>query len=130
MSWILIIAVSVHALPAIAWAGFTFALARTGAEQAERLFVPQMGSASLAILAGAWLWSLTQGAVFGAPQRLLAAGVLAALLALGIQAASTGPIRRRLAGEPGLRARAAFGQRVSAGLLAVTIVCMVAAPYV
>lgn len=130
MHLLLILALCLHVLPAIAWAGFTFAMARTGAAQVEKLFAPQMGSAGVAIIAGIWLWSLTQGTTFQAPQGWLAAGALSAIAALVVQAASTGPILRRLADEPALRVRSAVGQRLSAVLLTMAIICMVAAPYV
>jgi hypothetical protein len=130
MQVILIAATVLHILPAVAWAGFTFALARTAAANVERLFAPQMGAGSVAILAGAWLWRLTHGRAFGAAETVLGLGALAALVALATQAISTGPVLQRLADHPEFRRRAAIGQRIAAGLLGIAIVCMASARYV
>jgi hypothetical protein len=130
MQVIVIVATVAHVLPAVAWAGFTFALARTAAANVERLFALQLGSAGVAILGGVWLWSLNHGGGFGPAERLLALGALAAIAAFAAQAVSTGPVLRRLGEHPELRRRAAVGQRVSAGLLVVAILCMTSARYV
>jgi len=130
MQLTLIVATVLHILTAIAWAGFTFTMARTAAADVERLFAPQMGVGAIAILAGGWLWSLTHEGVFGDFEKVLAAGALAALAAFATQAISTGPIIRRLGADPQLRRRAATGQRIAAGLLAITIICMASARYV
>jgi hypothetical protein len=130
MQFSLIVATVLHILTAIAWAGFTFTMARTAAADVERLFVPQMGAGAIAILAGGWLWSLTHEGVFGGFEKVLAAGALAALAAFATQVMSTGPIIRRLGANPQLRRRAAVGQRIAAGLLTVTIICMASARYV
>jgi hypothetical protein len=130
MQLALILAVWLHVLPAVAWAGFTLALARTGAVGVETLFAPQMGSAALAILAGGWLWSLTHGEGFGTAEKVLALGAAAALAAVAVQAVTSGPILGRLGEQPGLRRRAAIGQRIAAGLLAATLLCMTCARYV
>ncbi len=128
----LILAVSLHVLSAAGWAGLTFAMARTGAAQIERLFVPQMGAAVTAMLSGAWFWALAHRGAFGRSETLLAFGVACALMALAIQAA-TGAMAVR--GPPdhtgaAVRSRAAIGQRVSAGLLALTLIAMGSARYV
>ena len=130
MRLLLITAVCLHVLPAIGWAGMTFALARTGAADVERTFRPQMAAGGFAILAGGVLWSLTQGHAFGPVEQVLAAGALAAVMALAIQAASAGPVLTRLAEQPSLRVRAALGQRISALLIGLAVVCMVSARYV
>ena len=111
-----------HTLPAVAWAGFTFTLARTAAAGIESLFAPQMGAGAVAILAGGWLWSLTHEGAFGDAEKVLALGALAAV--------STGPIMRRLGNNPKLRRRAAIGQRIAAGLIGIAIICMASARYV
>ena len=128
----LILAVSLHVLSAAGWAGITFAMARTGAAQIERLFVPQMAAAVTAVLSGAWLWALSHRGAFGHSETLLAFGVACAAMALAIQAV-TGAIA--VHGPPdhagvALRGRGAIGQRVSAGLLALTLIAMGAARYV
>jgi hypothetical protein len=130
MQVILIVAAVLHILPAVAWAGFTFAMARTGAANVESLFGPELGAGGVAILAGGWLWSLTHGGAFSESEAALALGALAAVAALAIQAISTGPIVRRLRDDPRLRRRAAVGQRIAAGLLAIAIICMASARYV
>ena len=129
MQLTLIIATVLHVLPAVAWAGFTFTMARTGAAEVERLFAPQMGTGALAILAGGWLWSLTHEGVFDGFEKVLAFGALAAIAAFAAQAVSIGPIIRRLGANPQLRRRAAIGQRIAAGLLAITVICMASARY-
>ncbi|HZZ93073.1 MAG TPA: hypothetical protein VFE23_10960 [Usitatibacter sp.] len=130
MQVILIAATALHVLPAVAWAGYSFALARTAAANVERLFVPQMGAACVAVLTGGWLWSLTHAGAFATPERVLAIGALASVAALAIQAISTAPIIRRLRDDPELRRRAAVGQRIAAGLLGIAIVCMASARHV
>lgn len=130
MQIILIVATVLHVLPAVAWAGITFAMARTAAANVESLFAPQMGSAGVAVLAGGWLWALTHGHSFGRPEAVLSLGALAALGALAIQVISTGPILRRLRDHPELRRQASIGQRIAAGLLGFAIICMTSARYV
>jgi hypothetical protein len=130
MQSILIIATALHILPAVAWAGFTFTLARTGASNLETLFVPQLGAGTAAILAGGWLWSLTHEGAFGLAEKVLAFGALAAVAALVMQLASVGPVIRRLRDDPQLRGRTAIGQRIAAGLLVIAIICMASARYV
>ena len=48
----LIIALSLHILSAVFWAGTSFTLARTGGAGGEQLFRPQMGAAVIAVLTG------------------------------------------------------------------------------
>jgi hypothetical protein len=126
----LIVASVLHVLSAMAWAGFTFTMARTAAANIETLFAPQLGAGGVAILAGGWLWPLTHQGGFGEAEMVLAVGALAALAAFMTQAISTGPIIRRLRDDPQLRSRAGIGQRIAAGLLAITIICMASARYV
>jgi hypothetical protein len=130
MQLTLIVATVLHVFPAVAWAGFTFTMARTGAADVERLFMPQMGAGAVAILVGGWLWSLTHEGVIGEAEKVLASGALAAVAAFAMQAVSTGPIIRRIGVEPQLRHRAAIGQRIAAGLLGIAIICMASARYV
>jgi hypothetical protein len=127
----LIVAVCLHVLSVVGWAGFTFAMARTGAAQIERLFVPQMGAAVTAVLSGGWLWGLTHRGGFGPAETLLAFGVACGLIALALQAV-TGSMTVRISPEQGgvARSRAAVGQRISAGLLALTLIAMASARYV
>ena len=125
-----LIALSLHALAAVFWVGTTFTLARTGGIGGERLFRPQMGAATLAVLTGSYVWHLLHEGSFGPSEQVLAVGVVAALIAAGVQGALAGPASRRLrAGhdEAAARSRLALAQRVTAVLLAVTLVCMVIA---
>jgi hypothetical protein len=127
----LILASSLHVLSGAGWAGLTFAMARTGAAQIERLFVPQIGGAVIAVLSGGWFWSLTHRGAFGRAEIVLAFGVALVLTALAIQAITgRSAIRAAADHEAAAHARAAIGQRISAGLLAVTLIVMAAARYV
>jgi hypothetical protein len=129
---ILMLTLGLHVLAGVFWAGSTFTLARTEGANAERLFGPQMGAAIFALLTGAVLWHLLHGSVFGSSELVLVIGILAAFVAAGVQGATVGSARRKLAGaaateEARLRARMAAGQRIAAGLLVVTVVCMAVA---
>jgi hypothetical protein len=105
-----------NALASIFWAGSTFTLARTGGAGSDALFRPQMGAAVVAFLTGAGLWFLVHAGNHGLTEKILAVGIFAALLAAGVQGA--------------LRKKPALAHRVAAGLLAVTVVCMMVALYV
>jgi hypothetical protein len=133
MQPVLIVAVCLHVLSATAWAGFSFAMARTAGANVERLIRPQLGAAVVAVLSGGWFWSLSHAGAFGTPEKVLALGVVAALLALLVQAATALPASRALARSPEAQAprrRAAVGQRIGAGLIALTLVCMASARFV
>jgi len=129
----LIIALSLHVLSSVFWAGSSFVLARTGGAGGEQLFRPQMGAAVVAILTGGYLGHLAHSGSFGTPEKILAAGALAALIAVAVQGATGGRaiagLRSGKADEPGARSRLATAQRIAAVLLAVTAVCMGAARY-
>jgi uncharacterized membrane protein len=129
----LIIALSLHVLSSVFWAGSSFTLAQTGGLGGEKLFRPQMGAAVVAILTGAYLGHAVHEGSFGAAEKILAAGALAALIAAGVQGAIGGRAIRSLhsgtADEAGARSRIATAQRIAAILLAVTAVCMGAARY-
>ena len=129
----LIIAVSLHVLSSVFWAGSSFTLARTGGIGGEQLFRPQMGAAVIAVLSGGYLWHLVHAGSFGTAEQILAAGALCALVAAGVQGAIGGRAIRGLrngkADEADARSRIATAQRIAAGLLAVTAVCMGAARY-
>lgn len=86
----LVIALSLHVLSAVFWAGSSFTLARTGGAGRELLFGPQMGAAVVAILTGGLLGHLVHAGAFGTAEKILAAGALCALLAAGVQAAIGG----------------------------------------
>lgn len=126
----LMIALCLHILPATFWAGSTFALARMSDGGGERLFRPQMGSATVAILAGAYLWHALHEGSFGPMEQWLTAGAVCALLALALQAVGAGgAIRRLRAGDGTARGRLVRTQRLAALLLVVATACMAAARY-
>lgn len=129
----LIIALSLHVLSSVFWAGSSFTLARTGGVGGEVLFRPQMGAAVVAILTGAYLGHQVHEDAFGTSEKILAAGALAALIAAGVQGLIGGRAIRSLrsgtANEAGARSRIATAQRIAAALLAMTAVCMGAARY-
>src|SRR5258707_8455175 len=129
----LIIALSLHVLSSVFWAGTSFTLARTGGVGGEQLFRPQMGAAVIAVLTGGYLGHLVHAGAFGTAEQILAVGALAALVAAGVQGVIGGRAIRSLrtgtAAEAGGRARFATAQRVAAALLAVTAGCLPAARY-
>jgi hypothetical protein len=133
MQLALVIAISVHILAATFWAGSTFALARMAGNGSEQLFVPQLFAAVFTIGAGAYLWHTLHEGSFGTTEQLLAAGSVAATLALAIQAAGIGGALRQLR-RPGsdntsARSRVAVAQRAAAFLLAIAAVAMAAGRY-
>jgi hypothetical protein len=120
----LIIALSLHVLSSVFWAGTSFTLARTGGAGGEQLFGPQMGAATIAVLTGAYLGHLAHAGAFGTAERILAAGVQVVVGGRAIRS-----LRKRTTDEPRARSRIATAQRVAAALLAITAVCMGAARY-
>jgi hypothetical protein len=126
---------ALHVLPAVFWAGTTFALARTGGAGAERLVPAQVGAMAITIVAGRVLWRFTHGGPFGLTENVLAAGAGCAVLAGLIQLSLALPAARSLkttnsATAAPLRQRVANAERIASVLLAVTVVCMVATRYV
>jgi hypothetical protein len=115
MRILIIVLFAVHALAGVFWAGSTFVLARTGDAGAARLFRAQMGAALLVLLAGMGLWAILHPA--GPMEHTLGVGALCAVIAAGVQ----GGLRK---------SSPASSQRIAAGLLAITVVCMVIARYV
>src|SRR3982074_3681124 len=118
----LIIALSLHILSTVFWAGTSFTLARTGGVGGEQLFRPQMGAAVVAVLTGGYLGHLVHAGAFGTAEQILAVGALAALVAAGVQGAigsrAIRSLRTGTADEAGARSRIAKAQRIAAGLLA------------
>ncbi len=117
MQILIIVLFAVHALAGVFWAGSTFVLARTGGEGAARLFGPQMGAATLVVLAGIGLWAILHRGPEGPMEKTLAVGAVCALVAAGVQ----GGLRK---------SSPVLSQRIAAGLLGITVVCMVIARYV
>lgn len=133
MQTVLIIALSLHVLSSVFWAGSSFTLARTGGLGGEKLLLPQIGAATVAIVTGVTLWRLVHEGSFALSERILASGAIAALAAIAVQIIVGGGALRQLrkgTGDPSAaRSRLAVAQRIAAGLLAITALCMGAARY-
>lgn len=133
MQTVLIIAVSLHVLAAVFWAGGSFVLARLGGVDGPRLRAPMLGAAIVSILTGGYLWHAVHGAAFGKPEKVLAVGIACALLAFTVQVGAGARTRWQLARgtlpEAAAQARMAVVARLAAGLLAITVICMAAARY-
>jgi len=132
MQTAVILALVLHVLSGVFWAGSTFVLARTGGDQADRLFRPQMGAAAVAVVTGAVLWFLLHRGTPGIQEHLLEIGALSALVAAGVQGLGARAVRAvSLAGADALTStnRVVLSQRIAAALLAVTVICMAAARY-
>jgi hypothetical protein len=115
------------------WAGTTFGLAGTSGISAGQLFSRQMIAATIAVLSGGYLWGLTHaGAGFGPAEQTLAAGALAAIVAAGVQGVLIGPALRRIrasSDDAAAKSRIVLAYRISAALLAITIVTMTSARF-
>lgn len=123
MQYVFMLALALHVMSGVFWAGSTFVLARTGdGRLAMSLFGPQMGAATLAVLSGAVLWYLFHGTgYFGPQEQVLAVGAVAAIVAAAVQGALVGRSRRAAvqdATDSPLQ-QAVRGERVAAGLLTV-----------
>ena len=129
-----IILIILHVLPGVYWAGSTMVLAANGGIGAETVYPRQMGAATMVLVAGLILWWLFHWGEPGRREYVLAAGAVAAIAAGAVQGMIVGPARRSLIASDGAdgaaRARAAMGYRMSAGLLALAVACMVSAQYV
>jgi hypothetical protein len=123
------IALVLHMLSGVFWAGTTFVLARTGADHAGELFFPQRGAAAVAVLTGGLLWYLLHRGHFDTNEQILAVGVLSAVIAGGVQFASGRVALDKGEDAQRLQRRLVAGQRIAAGLLAITVTCMAAARY-
>jgi len=117
MQLILIVLIGLHILGGVFWAGSTFAIVRSGGAGAQALFGPQMGAATITVLAGVGLWGILHRGPGGPMEHTLALGSLCAIVAAGFQGATRkkNPLK---------------GQRIAAGLLLITVVCMAIARYV
>lgn len=124
MSSAFVVVLSLHMLSATFWAGTSFALARSGGAGIERLRAPQLGAALIAVLSGGYLGHAVHGDTVTRMQQVLMAGAAFALLAGAIQVIAAVMARRATSQGP-----VVISQRVAAGLLAVTAVCMVVARY-
>jgi hypothetical protein len=130
----LIVTLVLHILSGVFWAGTTFALARTGANQTDQFFRPQMGAAVIVVATGGLLWYLVHPGSFGTTEQILAVGVFCAFVAAGVQGMSGGSALRKLSiadesEASRLHHRVATGQRVAAAFLMITVTCMAVARY-
>ena len=134
MQTVLILALSLHVLAAVFWAGGTFVLARLGGVGGPRLRAPMLGAAIVTLLTGGYLWHAVHGAAFGRPEKVLAVGIACALLAFIVQVGVGARTRWQLARgtllEAAAQARMGLVARLAAGLLAITVICMAAARYI
>src|ERR1700732_4652204 len=117
MQTLLIVLIALHILAGVFWAGSSFAIARSGGAGAQALFRPQMGAATITVLAGIGLWGILHRGAMGPMEHTLALGALCAIAAAGVQGASR-------------RKNPLKGQRIAAGLLAVAVICMAIARFV
>ena len=117
MQLVIIVLVGLHILGGVFWAGSTFAIVRSGGSGMEALFRPQMGAAVITVLAGVGLWGILHRAAHGPMEHTLALGALCAIAAAGVQ----GAMRRK---------NPMKGQRIAAGLLAITVLSMAIARFV
>lgn len=132
--YLLMATLTVHVLAGVFWAGSTSAMANLGGVDAIRLFPFQMGSAALTVIAGLSLWYFQLGAQFHAHERILLVGIAAAILAAAAQGNIIGRARRALAATPtgdgtAIVDRVTRANRIAAGLLMVTVACMIVARF-
>jgi hypothetical protein len=116
MQIVIIVLIGLHILAGVFWAGSTFAIVRSGAG-ADTLFGPQMGAATITVLAGIGLWGILHRGTMGPTEHTLSLGALCAIAAAGVQGATR-------------RKNPLKGQRIAAGLLAIAVICMAIARYV
>jgi hypothetical protein len=117
MQTLLIVLIGLHILAGVFWAGSTFAVVRSGGAGAQALFRPQMGAATITVLAGMGLWGILHRGGMGPMEHTLSLGAVCAIAAAGVQGATH-------------RKNPLKGQRIAAGLLAVAVICMAIARYV
>lgn len=134
MVTLIAIALAAHVLSAVFWAGSTFTLVRLSGLGGERLVLPQAGAAAVAILTGGYLWHTLHGDSFGTFEQVLLCGAVAALVAILLQTSvgvgTLAALRRDRLDDKSAQRRIATAQRFAAGLLAITVTCMVIARYV
>jgi len=135
MHLLVLVLLVLHVVPAVFWMGSTLVWAR-GDTPTAPLLRAQLGTALVAIANGVGLWFMFhRGGAHDVAARIVAAGALAAIVALVLQAMIVAPAAFRLEGASasdarGLQVRIAKGQRMAAPLLVVAVVCMVIARYV
>jgi len=117
MLWVIIILIALHIIAGVFWAGSTFAIVRSGGAGAAALFGPQMGAATITVLAGIGLFAILHRGPPGPTEHTLGLGALCAVIAAGFQ----GAMRKK---------NPLKGQRIAAALLFIAVVCMAIARYV
>jgi hypothetical protein len=134
LATIIAVTLAAHVLSAVFLAGSTFTLARLSGLGGERLVAPQTGAAVVAILTGGYLWHTLHGGSFGPFEQVLSIGAVAALIAIIVQIAvgfrTLAALRHDRLDQKSAQQRIAIAQRIAAGLLAITVICMVVARYV
>jgi hypothetical protein len=117
MQLILLVLIGLHVLGGVFWAGSTFAIVRSEGAGAPALFGPQMGAATITVLAGVGLWGILHRGSPGPMEHVLTLGAVCAIAAAGFQ----GAMRRK---------NPLKGQRIAAALLVVTVISMAISRYV
>jgi hypothetical protein len=134
LATLIVIALAMHVLSSVFWAGSTFTLARLSGLAGERLVLPQAGAAAVAILTGGYLWHTMHGTDLGPFEQVLLGGISAALIAILLQIVvgvrTVAALRRETLDDKSAQRRLAVVQRFAAGLLAITVICMAIARYV
>jgi uncharacterized membrane protein len=125
MQWWLILAVAIHVMAAVFWAGSTFTVARLGGVGADQMIRPQIGSALVVVLSGGYLWHVFHDGQFGAPEKVLAGAALSAVIALIIQLVAM--VRSSRGVDQHLLLA---GNRLAAPLLVLTVLGMAAVRFV
>lgn len=132
MQYVYIVTIGLHVMAGVFWAGTTIAVARDPEIKAERFIRPQLGASAMVFLTGLLLWYFFHEGAFGSMEKVLALGILTALVAAGVQGALVASSSRRLAGadqatQTQLRAKMTRGERIAGGLLVITVFCMATA---
>lgn len=126
------LALSLHVLAGVFWAGSTMALAAVPSAS-RRFFATQMAAALLVIGIGTYLWHTLHEGVWGAAERMLAAGAVSAVVALLIQGIFIGTAIGKAARSDSQRtllgARIRNTHRIAAAFLAIAATAMAAARF-
>lgn len=116
MQIVLSVLMGLHILAGVFWAGSTFAIVRSGGAGMQQLFGPQMGAATISVLAGVGLWGVLHRSAMGPMEHILALGAVCAIAAAGVQGATR-------------RKSPLKGQRIAAALLLIAVICMAVARF-
>lgn len=122
MGTVLVVAIAIHVMAGVFWAGTTFVLARNPEANTAAITRAQMGAAIVAVVAGATLWSIVRPPADSAFARVLAVGALCALLAAALQTVMA--VSRTVEW-----ARRLEMQRIAAALLTAAVISMAVARY-